>query len=181
MSISKRIVRLVKSDIHEILDCLEDPQAILSQAIRDMEDEMRITQARSESLQSESQKIGTFIARLESSHAEAVAQIETCFDSENETLVRTFIRKRLELEKRRKQLLETQAGIQKELSECQTRLKEQEEKITSIKEKQDLFTNYEKQSSASPAYEEKWAVSEEQVELAILEERRKRGATGRAI
>lgn len=181
MSISKRIIRLVKSDIHEILDCLEDPQAILSQAIRDMEDEIRNTQARLKSLESEEQKIATFISRLESSHAEAVAQISSCFDAENEVLVKTFIRKRLELEKRRKQLLETQSGIKKEVGEYQARLKEQEEKVTSIKEKQDLFTNFEKQSSASPAYEEKWAVSEEQVELAILEERRKRSATEKTI
>ena len=40
MSVLRRITRLFKADLHGILDCLEEPEAILRQAMRDMEDEI---------------------------------------------------------------------------------------------------------------------------------------------
>jgi phage shock protein A len=180
MSISRRIIRLVKSDINEILDCLEDPQAILSQAIRDMEEEMCRTTALLRSCESEEDKISSFISRLEETYQDTLNSIEAAFAANNDVLAKSFVRKRLEIEKRRKYLMETLAGIRKEQSDYRARLKDQSEKVASIKEKQELFANYEKQSSTAAPFEEKWSISEEQVELAMLEERRKRSASAKA-
>jgi len=174
MSISKRILRLVKSDIHEILDCLEDPRSILSQAIRDMEDEIRLTHSRLEVTENEAKVVTTTISRVDEHLRDVKEQINLCFDSGNELLARTFVRKRLELEAARAQLETAKCSSQKEREKLAARLKEQEEKFASIKEKQAIFADVERKREHHAPIDDAQYISEERVEVAMLEEYKKR-------
>ena len=172
MSIGKRIVRLVKADIHGILDCLEDPLSILQQAIRDMEEELSNTEKELAIAREEAARLQQLQSQAEVGHREASRQLDVCFESGNDQLAKGFMRKRLETEKRIKtiaQHLGENAGTQ---SSLQTRIKEQNEKLSSIREKTELFLYQE--PSASGSEDSCCAVSDEQIELAILEEKRKR-------
>ena len=46
MALINRISRLFKADFHAVLDQIEEPEALLKQAIRDMEDELASTEQR---------------------------------------------------------------------------------------------------------------------------------------
>jgi len=43
MALINRISRLFKADFHAVLDHIEEPEALLKQAIRDMEDDLAKT------------------------------------------------------------------------------------------------------------------------------------------
>src|SRR5690348_12792455 len=100
MSIGKRVVRLMKADIHGILDCLEDPQSILQQAMRDMEEEIAKTEEEQRRREDEAKQLSQARSQVEQGFQEAARQLDLCFDSKNEALARSFIRRKLELEKR---------------------------------------------------------------------------------
>ncbi|RLA35148.1 MAG: hypothetical protein DRR11_01080, partial [Gammaproteobacteria bacterium] len=44
MALINRISRLFKADFHAVLDQIEEPEQLLKQAIRDMEDELATTE-----------------------------------------------------------------------------------------------------------------------------------------
>ena len=46
MALINRISRLFKADFHAVLDHIEEPEALLKQAIRDMEDDLAKTKQR---------------------------------------------------------------------------------------------------------------------------------------
>ncbi len=46
MALINRISRLFKADFHAVLDQIEEPEQILKQAIRDMEDDLATTEQR---------------------------------------------------------------------------------------------------------------------------------------
>ena len=46
MALINRISRLFKADFHAVLDQIEEPEALLKQAIRDMEDDLASTEQR---------------------------------------------------------------------------------------------------------------------------------------
>ena len=46
MALINRISRLFKADFHAVLDQIEEPEALLKQAIRDMEDDVVNTEQR---------------------------------------------------------------------------------------------------------------------------------------
>ena len=41
MALINRVTRLFKADIHAVLDQIEEPEQLLRQAVRDMEEELR--------------------------------------------------------------------------------------------------------------------------------------------
>ena len=57
MGIFNRIGRLWKADLHGIIDSLEEPRAILKQALRDMQEEIESTTAHLEACKSEEERL----------------------------------------------------------------------------------------------------------------------------
>lgn len=172
MSIGKRIVRLVKADIHGILDCLEDPLSVLQQAIRDMEEEIAKSERELAQSREEAGRFEQLRSRSESAQTEASRQLDICFDTGNELLAKTFMRKRLETERRLKAIAQHISENSRTQSALESRMKEQHEKLASIREKTELFLQQEPTTAANEDCAS--GVTEEQVELAMLEEKQKR-------
>lgn len=100
MTIMMRIRRLFKADMHGLLDLLEEPEAVLKQAIREMETEIEQgEQALAERVQ-RVEALRNTAAHVESEIATLESQIDIAFEAQNEALARTFIRKKLETENR---------------------------------------------------------------------------------
>jgi phage shock protein A len=174
MAITKRIIQVFKADIHGVLDYLEEPEAMLKQAIRDMEEELAQEESRREEIQEQYGKLQRSRKLCEEQRHEAEKQIDLCFESRNETLARTFIRRRLECEQRMQHLAAQAERIQTELSDLERKLDKRQEKLAAVKEKMDIFCKTRPQSSGSCTKADDFFISEEQVEVALLEEKRRR-------
>ena len=178
MTLITRVSRLFKADIHGILDCIEEPHAILKQATREMSEEIAKGEGRLKQLESEQKSTANKQHEVSKTEKELDRQIGICFDQENEELARSFVKKRLEA-KRRQAVLEQQAEKQsEETSRLREQISRQKEEFKKITEKMELFAD----TSASSAFSEPgsdWVadtlrVTEDDVEIAFLEEKQRR-------
>jgi phage shock protein A len=176
MSILGRVTRLFKSEVHGLLDSLEEPHAALKQAIREMEAAVVESEEAKASIEA---KIENCMSQLESRNKrgkELEHQIDLSFEAENEKLSKSFVRKRLENQKH-VELISAQLKKLNDEKQAKARMiVEQHEKLDQIKEKLNLFVseaNIKKADLSAQAANE-FSVTEDEVELAYLEESKKR-------
>ena len=101
MALISRVTRLFRADLHAVLDSIEEPELLLRQAVREMEEEVdrqqqraRILGQRRELLKGREAETEAFLNGLEE-------QLDVCFDAGNDELARTQVRRRLEVSWRR--------------------------------------------------------------------------------
>ncbi|ETX00505.1 MAG: hypothetical protein ETSY2_38945 [Candidatus Entotheonella gemina] len=178
MTLMMRISRLFKADMHGLLDLLEEPEAVLKQAIRDMKSEIEQGElALAERRQRETQ-LRSAAAHSESAINACEEQIDIAFEAQNDGLARTFIRKKLETEHRLQATMRAIAAVAAEADTMQNKLRDQQAQLDAILAQMPLHTGEQSHadppvSSAAPA-----GVAEEDVEAAFLREKRNR-AEGR--
>ena len=179
MGIFNRIGRLWKADIHGIIDSLEEPRTILRQALRDMEEEIEGSTAHLESLRGEEERVTKRRTRLNESLEETIKQIDVAFGADDQRLARTFVRKRLELDRVVAHLDQRLSEIASERTSAEQRLAGQREQYQRIAEKAELLCDSPepKRDCAPDGPGSELFVSEHDVEVAMLEERNRRGGS----
>lgn len=178
MTLITRMTRLFKADVHGILDWLEDPEAVLKQAVRDMETEIEHGTQILADFERREEKLKTVVTRLRDSLAELEGQIDICFEENNHDLARTCIRKKLETENRLKAAVRTATAVTAEKEAQQQKIAGQKEQLSAIVEKMQLFVECRTQSSPQEPFTTSegglGVVSDEEVEIAFLHEKRRR-------
>src|SRR5262249_48664531 len=100
MTLIARMTRLFKADLHGILDSLEEPEEVVKQAIRDMEEDIATQERGLDELHAVMQRLAREAQELTVSMQESEQQIDLCFAAGNELLAKNLIRKRLEMARR---------------------------------------------------------------------------------
>ncbi len=180
MTIMMRVTRLFKADMHGLLDLLEEPEVVLKQAIRDMEIEIaQGEQVLAERMQRAETLRGTAV-HLEREVEALEGQIDIAFETQNEALARTFIRKKLETDHRLRSTMQALAALTVATDAMQHQIRDQNVQLDAIvKRMQDAGEPADSRPPAPSATPS--GVAEEDVEAAFLREQRKRaGETGRA-
>ncbi|MEM7705136.1 MAG: PspA/IM30 family protein [Pseudomonadota bacterium] len=172
MALLNRISHLFTADFHALLDRIEDPESLLKQAIRDMEQSLaeqqqrlrrRDEQRRSQELESERVQ-----ARLE----DLSQHIDHAFTAGDETLVRQLVRQRL--------LCERQHGLRREQAQqsADAEVREREQlaanraALDSLRQKLAAFELT--QEPASGLTGDADAITEQEVDAAVLAEKQRR-------
>ncbi len=178
MALINRISRLFKADFHAVLDQIEEPEALLKQAIRDMEDDLTNTEQRIALCAHDQDALSMRRSELESSIAEIDVQLDLCFESEKDDLAKSLIKKKLEAERLLKRLSAKHAANDKYLDEQRTMLNENQATLESLRQKAELF------AQRPPAYTDgnsefddiawmarEMTVGDNEVEIAYLREK----------
>lgn len=184
MALIKRISQLFKADFHAVLDQIEEPEQLLKQAIRDMEDELSVAGQRISLCAHEQETLAIRKSEQQQRLDEFEAQLDLCFESENDELARKLIRKKLEAQRLLKHLSVKHTANEKFLSGQQSRLDENRLTLEGLKQKADLFTLH----APCPAAERSglddigslaadMSVGEDEVEIAFLREKSLRVAS----
>jgi len=184
MALINRISRLFKADFHAVLDQIEEPEALLKQAIRDMEDDLASTEQRISLCAHDQEALTQRKGELESAIAEHAVQLDLCFDAGKDELARNIIRKKLEAERLLKRLNTKHAANAKHLTEQRSMLEQNTATLESLRQKAELFAQH------APAHSDghsefddiAWmaqelAVGDDEVEIAYLRERNQRSAS----
>lgn len=184
MALINRISRLFKADFNAVLDQIEEPEALLKQAIRDMEDDLASTEQRIKLCALDQEALTERKGELENAVAEFETQLDLCFESGKEDLARTTIRKKLEAERLLKRLNAKHAANAKSLSEQQATLEQNGATLQSLRQKAELF------AQRTPAHAggdsefddiawmaREMSVGDDEVEIAYLRERNSRSAS----
>lgn len=184
MPLINRISRLFKADLHAVLDQIEEPEALLKQAIRDMEDELAAAEQRVALCARDQDVLAVRKDELDSRVAELDAQLDLCFESEKDELAKNAIRKKLEAERLRKRLLAKHAANAKYLEEQRAMLDDNAATLESLRQKAELFAHRTPSHTGSGSEFDDigWmardmTVSDNEVEIAYLHEKSLRSAS----
>ena len=178
MTLMTRITRLFKADLHGILDDLEDPQEVVKQARRDMEEdiaqqEQRLGQleAVQERLEREAQELAETLAGIE-------RQIALCFIADNELLARKLIRKRLETAHRGRSVARAQAETRAQYETLARNLALHRQQLAVVIQQLACLGDRRQDRSGTvagaPACQSGHVVTDDEVEVAFLEEKQRR-------
>lgn len=183
MALVNRVARLFKADFHAVLDQIEEPEQVLKQAIRDMEDELQAAEQRIAACARGCEVLSSRQTELEASIREFSGQLDLCFESGKDELARGLIRRKLEAERLLKRLntrLDTNATF---LAEQRRLLAENRNTLDSLRQKSEVFSRRVSSShSGTEITESSWLVgdmnvSDDEVEIAFLRERSARTAS----
>ena len=180
MALITRLTRLFRADAHAVLDRMEEPDVVLAQAVREMED--TVAQA-SRQLKARELELGRVRERSQSlaaSLASIAGELDLCFDAGNEPLARTLLRRRLEGERLAKHLEQRAASLARGIEDERGALAERERKLDAMRQKAALFASEPRRDAEvdSMAWRaEDYAVTDADVELAWLRERSQRSAS----
>ncbi len=179
MALITRIARLFKADMHSIIDSLEEPLAVLKQAVRDMAAEIECGEKQLEDLKRREEKLSAYKADQEHALTETEQGIDLCFRANNEQLGRSMVRRRLEIQKRIKLVDRERSALDLEREKLEQGLSAQRTKLASVKEKMEIFAEERRHEAPAgeAAYERDYSVSEEEVEVAFLAEKERRKGT----
>lgn len=176
MALVNRITKLFKADMHAVIDQLEEPYSLLKQSIRDMEtlleDNERVLNQLQKSHQEIEQKLSQFVSVKENIQE----QLDICFEAENDGLARVLIKRLLEQQQFENVLIAKRKVIGEEISELQAIISQRQPLLDSMRQKAEIFASERVNSeSEMPLSEQSVSVSREDIEIALLKEKQKRG------
>jgi len=182
MALVNRISRLFKADFHAVLDRIEEPEQLLKQAIRDMEDELSATEQRIETASHEQDGVASRRAELELSLVRTEEELDLCFASKKPDLARSLIRKKLEGQRLLARLESCQAENDRALGRAREQLVADRASLEGMKQKAELLAQS-TTAEHTPVFDDvTWlarglAVSDDEIEVAFLREQRARSAS----
>ena len=175
MALITRVSRLFQADFHAVLDRIEEPEVLLRQAVREMEEDLASDEQRSRILQQEQGQLTARETDLEQTLHEIEEQLDVCFDSGNDDLARACIKRKLETQRFCKNLSRKRQTLQEALDDLDTRLRENRARLESMRQKAELLA--EENARARPADNcnlPDLAVRDQDVEVAFLREKQHR-------
>ena len=174
MALITRMSRLFRADVNAVLDRIEEPDVLLRQAIREMEEDLAHDEQRARLLEHDQLQLDARLADTDRALRDLADQLDTCFDSGKDDLARALIRRRLEAEQqqrlltgRRDALAQTRAGLGRRLDDNRRRL-------DAMRQKSELLAVDE-----ADRRDERWTgpdvgIRDEDVEVTFLREKQRR-------
>ena len=141
MALINRVSRLFKADFHAVLDQIEEPEQLLKQAIRDMEDDLATTEQSIILCAHDQEALAVRKNELTSAIAEIDTQIDLCFASEKDDLARSLIKKKLEAERLLKRLTSKYESNEKYLVAQRSTFDENRATLDGLRQKAELFAH----------------------------------------
>ena len=175
MALVTRVSRLFRADLNAVLDRIEEPDVLLRQAVREMEEEFAADEQRAKLIRHEREHIEARTGEIGQSLGDIEEELDVCFASEKDELARVLIKRRLEAERLQKHLARKAEVLQQTLAGLETRLTENRARLDSMRQKAELLSE-----DKSPDYaEDAWgvpdiSVQDEDVEVAFLREKQRR-------
>jgi phage shock protein A len=175
MALINRVTRLFRADLHAVLDRIEEPDVLLKQAIREMEEALGYNEQQAKVLNHELGQITLRYNELVQSLADLEQELDICFESGQDDLAKALIKRKLEAERFRKFLERKRETVQCNLDELNKRLDESHRQLDSMRQKAEVLA----EEGRPLDKESQWnapdfSVREEDVEVSFLREKQKR-------
>ena len=179
MALITRVARLFRADMHAVLDRMEEPELLLKQAIREMEEALDQDQRQRQLMTLEAKQIAARLQQLTRRLDETERELDLCFDNGNETLARNLLRRKLEARAFAHFLEEQQQTLESDGDALDQRIAQNRSELEHLRQKASLLspqTTCEEQGAAwrEPDFMQRFSVNDDDVELALLRERQKR-------
>ena len=148
MAIANRVNRLFHADVNAVLDIIEEPEAILKQAIREMQEALDLKRARLARDRKHLSSLKASESHLKEQLAKVQKDLKLCLKEGSEELSRKTVGRKLAFEKQLA-VVEKRISTGEKLSEQQSReIDLQQDQLESIVEKAKLFVPTAEEDSA---------------------------------
>lgn len=178
MALINRVSRLFRADMHAVLDQLEEPEVLLRQAVREMAEEVGRETQQLKLMAHEKKQTRKRLTELHEEQQEFSArydkELDTCFTAGKESLARTLIRRRLEMENRSRLLQSRLDVLGDQMENQQVQLEQHQQQLAAMQQKLEMIADQENAASDVPGPQSGTSVRDEDVELAFLQEMQKR-------
>ena len=179
MALITRVSRLFRADVNAVLDRMEEPTILLNQAIREMEEELGRDEQRTKLNTLELSQLTLRQNEIEQQLTEANEELDLCFDTGNEPLARTMLKRRLEAERVHKYLSRKHKELQSAGEELARRVDENRARLESMRQKAELLVDSDDDGAQlsgwnEPDFMRQFMVSEDDNEIAYLREKQRR-------
>lgn len=175
MAILSRISRLFSADVHAVLDQLEEPAALLRQSLRDMEAALLAQTAQLQACEHDRDGIRRRLADLDRNLASIREELDLSFAAGNDALVRTSLRRRLEIERLVRALSQRAELLDAQIDQLAPALAAQRERLESLRLRATLVDVEAPRAASADAPNS--AVTEADIDLALLRELNARRAS----
>jgi len=174
MALITRLSRLFHADMNAVLDQIEEPELLLKQAIREMEETLIRNEQQIQLLDLEQKKLSSKEGSVAKSLTDLNEQLNICFESDKDDLAHVLVKRKLETTQYLKSITEKQANSIENSNQLKAQFKEHQAQLNSMKQKADIFeqeniTNTEDNSWSNRSF----SIQDEDVEVAFLHEKQK--------
>jgi phage shock protein A len=172
MKITERFTRLVRSDVHGMLEQLEERSLLLKQHLREAEIELARKRAEAEALAEEERRLGEELARAEESARALDADVELALQEGQDDLARFAVRRLLPRRRAAAELGRRAAEVGEARQRLGERVEQQARQFEELRERVrlGLAAAREERERQTPALDEV-AVANEEVDLELLRRR----------
>lgn len=171
MALISRFTRLFRADLHAVLDRIEEPEVLLRQSVREMEENLHEDQRSLKILDHELDCLPALQTQVIEQLAQVQDEIVLCLDSDNDQLARGKVRRKLELQQRGKHLQSKQENLDKEVTELRERVKTNQHRLASMRQKLEVFVQENNDHGQHSPLMEEVVITEDDVEVALLREK----------
>jgi phage shock protein A len=183
MALITRVARLFRADLHAVLDRLEEPEILLRQALREMEDAQAFDKQRLKVLDQARAQAVTRTADLRETLHAAEVQLAACLEAGQDDLARAVVRRRLEAERALQALSRRRMEIEAAHTELSARVREDRSRLEAMRQKVEAMAEPDPVAYPSRAREDQGldahgGVDAADVELALLAAKQGRPLTG---
>ncbi len=176
MALVSRLTRLFQADFHAVLDQIEEPDALLRQAVRDMEDALTRDEQRLKHLHADRAQMTNRLDELQTSLTRLDEELDVCFAADKDDLAKGVIRRQLETHKLGAILARKKATIEEELGDLDARTVENRGRLESMRQKAEMLAENEPVGGPFDPTPD-IIVHADEVDVACLREKQKRSAS----
>lgn len=175
MAILTRLARLLKADLHALLDRMEAPDVLLQQALRDMEAELQQSRQQQQQRQQQLNQMERLQQNLQQQLLQQQSELDLCLEEHNDNLLRVLMRRHLET-RQQLQLLQTrQQDLQAQISVAEQEIQQQQTDFAALQTQAECWMTPTAATSQIPTNPP--MVTEADIELALLKARRERSVS----
>lgn len=178
MAIINRLSRLFRADLHAVLDQIEEPDVMLKQALREMEESLHNDEKQLKHLQNSLLEYDSKSRDTEKTLEQFEHELDICFESDEHDLARRHIKRKLELQRYQHHLLKNSNLISSSISELKERVNQNKSRYESMQQKLDILLDdrdSSRKEEFTPAKE--MIIHDDEVEVAFLREKQLRGVS----
>ena len=174
MALINRFSRLLTADFHALLDRVEEPEVLIKQALREMQDSLTDMRIHAEELRIDIEHRNQSIDAYTSKRIDIDQEIDLCFAAGKEALARNATRRKLEMEREIERATATLVSAKRALTELETKISQHDAELEDLRTK--LATRG-AHRRCGQSHENGFGVrpiAEEDLEIAFLREKQRR-------
>jgi phage shock protein A len=174
MALINRFSRLFTADLHAVLDRIEEPDTLLKQAVREMEEELSAMHAQAKSLRGDLERLDVQQDEVNCRLGELEEELDVCFDSGEEALARNLVKRKLENARHGKAIAARRDAITKTLADLDEGITENRRHLAGMQQKLELLVERMPGPVAVEYPMAEYSVDDDEVDVAFLREKQRR-------